>query len=327
MGKILDVFGKETGIRLSDLHQKLVEPALEESVTVEYKVASQQAFDNKKRDDFIEDAILSPTIGFLNKTERESCLLALGIAAKDGVPTDVEPVPGAVLDAEKINAHIRGSVGCAPRSQTPVAYRVVEVKCAAKGSVFLIELNRWEPSGYFSRISNKGYVRKGDATVELSTPELLDLVDRNRTSGSALNVRSVEIATNPTAPGVTYSIKCHCENFGSRPGRDVSGFIEFIVRGPGAVTVTAPTAEGFTDVSGLNQGRRLYQFYVQQNLHWPLYPGSNADMGEFKVHLDKEATFEVLTTTNDADGVTNWKFRITAKGRLRTLQYDRRRWG
>lgn len=324
MGKIEEVFGKDSGIKESDIQARVVENELEESLTIEYKAVGRSA---SLDDELIESVLIKPLVSLLNTAEHQSSLLIIGVAAKQHVPTDIEPVPEMLLSAEKIGSLIKSKIGVIPAGDRFPNLRVVSTKCGSRGHVHLIELNSWEPGAYFSRVTNQSYVRRTDSSERLDLPEFMTLASRSAGSAATLVIRGVQVKSEGNPTRTTYTIDFQCENHGMKPASFVAGFVEVKMIRISGVEVTADDSQ-FTDVTQFNPGMfRIFAFSVNRENNWPVYPESNVVIGTIAVSSPTPAPFELQLSTNDGDGRTVEVLRVTPKGRVRKVSGYRKAWG
>jgi len=324
MGRISEVFGKEHGLKRSDLEKIIIENELVESVNLEYKGVGQK---DSLDDELAEAILVRPLVSFLNTIERRNALLIIGVNAKKHVPTDIEPVAESVLTAERVLSLVRAHIGSIPGLPNSPDVNVVPVKCGSKGAVYLIELGTWPAGAYYSRLSNLSYVREGDSSRKLTLPEFFELSRRLSGSGSSMDLDSVSVKLDEATGKTTYKIRLVCTNYGNRPGEFVGGFVG-IHKSAGKKLDSVRAPDTFVDVSHLNPDwERMFSFAVNLRDGGPVYPGARFVFEGMEIVVDKKRRFQINTETNDGDGKTARDYRITPSGQLRATLYRRTPWG
>jgi hypothetical protein len=324
LGKLQEVFGKESGIRQSDIQLRIIENELEESRTIEYKTVGKATVLD---DALTESVLIKPLVSFLNTVDHQSSLLVLGITAKQHIPTEIEPVPESILSTERLGSLVLAKIGAIPALERPPNFRFISTKCGSRGYVHLIELNDWQASGYFSRVTNLSYVRHADSSEQLGLPEFMALASRSAGSAAMLVLRGVQVKTQGDPPRTSYTIDIACENHGVKPASFVGGFVEIKLVKTAGVKVTADGNQ-FVDVTHVNPGRfKIYSYNVNQENNWPIYPDSPIVLGTVTVDAPGPVTFELHLSANDGDGRTFEVLRVTPKGRVRRVSSSRKSWG
>lgn len=323
MGQISQIFGKEAGIKRSDLEGRIVEEGLVESLNLEYKtVGSVEQLD----DNLTESVLLRPLVSFLNGRERRSCLLIIGVASKRHVPTDIEPVPESVFTSERILSLIGSKIGSLPAVPDLPEVLVVPVKCGTSGSVFLVELRQWVAGAYFSRLTDLSYLREGDSSRKLSLPEFFELSRRQSGSAASMDVSEVTSTFDAASGRATYRIRLICTNYGNRPAVYVGGFLG-LEKSAKLALVSAVPPSSFGDVSRLNPNwERMWSFEVSQPGGAPVFPGAKTVFDGFEVVTTGRCVFGLNVETHDGDGTTVRSYRITPTGQLKPTAYKRTPW-
>lgn len=323
MGQISQIFGKEAGIKRSDLESHIVEEGLVESLNLEYKSVGSA---DKLDDGLAESVLIKPLVSFMNGRERRSCLLIIGVGSKRHVPTDLEPVPDSVLTSERIQSLITSQIGSLPLLPGFPDVLVVPVKCGTKGSVFLVELRQWSAGAYFSRLSDLSYIREGDSSRKLSLPEFFEISRQQSGSAASMDVTEVSSTFSAESGRTTYMIRLMCTNYGNRPAVFVGGFVGLEKSSKLALVSTVAPGD-FRDVSNLNpRWTRMWSFEVNQPGGAPVFPRARIVFDGLKFITTGRCAFGLNVETHDGDGMTVRSYRITPTGQLKPASYKRTPW-
>jgi hypothetical protein len=337
MGKILDVFGKESGIGPSDIDKKFIEEHLQKSATIEYKVISkktpmadardgaQSAVQRLLSDKLKEEIILRPIVGFLNSIGRQSALLVLGVEAKGDVPVDVVPFPTGLLSEEKIRSWVSEYAGSLPEIPTPFPLKIVQVEYPHDKCVILVEVNPPEEAVYYSRLENRCYIRRDVEAVDLPLGEFYALVEARSIPLTYLKIGSRY--EGKSEDGVTIKIRLAAlfVNRGARPAKDVVSTISIGARNCDAskVSITADKAH-FTNISELNP-KHLHTYQIKAVD--VIYPGINTLIDNLSVAFPAGGVLTVVSRTCDCAGISRQYWEVDGTGIISEMHTDHRRWG
>lgn len=306
MGKILELFGKESDVRRSDIERTFIENRLEESATLEYKSLGTSP---ELNDGLRESAIVSPLTSFLNGLEDRSALLVLGVRAKSHIPEKIVSIPTDRCSADQVRQSITQHVGSLPAVRSFPIFRVVEVDCRDHEAVYLVELLSREPALYYSRISNQAFVRRGDESYAVPLAEALALAGSYAKSRSLVQLTTSEVKPSEVPAQQSILLDVKCRNVGQRPAAFVSGYLTFPPQ-EGLIGV-ASVGTGLDDLSDVNPGQfRVLAFNVNAGTGWPLYPELNMVIGQVRIDVQVGRPVTFLASVRDSDGAVEQSFRL-----------------
>ncbi|HYM39577.1 MAG TPA: hypothetical protein VEY12_05465 [Thermoplasmata archaeon] len=322
MGKIAELFGKDSDIRRSDIERTFIENRLEESATLEYKTlgASPELSDSLR-----ESAIVRPLISFLNGLEDRSALLVLGVRAKSHIPDKIVSISPDRCSADQVRQSITQHVGSLPSVRRFPMFRVVEVDCRDNEVVYLVELLSREPALYYSRITNQAFARRGDESYEVPLPEAFALAGSHARSRSQIRLTVKEVKPSETPAQQSILLDVHCRNDGQRPAAFVSGHLAF----PPQESLVGVAAIGanFEDLSSINPGQfRVFSFNVNPGTGWPMYPDLNVLIGQIRIDVQVGKAVIFLAAVRDSDGSVEQSFRLDQQ-KVAEESQTRRLWG
>ena len=223
MSILKELFGKEAGICSDDL-SKL--GGLYESEIIECKLWNTPKNEREKQDQ-IENLIIKPICGFLNRQDSRSGMLALGIKASKGVIEDLIPFEKNKLSASQISNYLRDRTGTIGNELFPFTRNVVEVPVEEDKQIILIEVARQDSTvSYYSKVTNHAWIREGDSTAIIDLNDLVRRVEAKRIAKIFVELRSTKI--NDTSIRIDIFLK----NKGNLPARSVAVILHFHKQDP-----------------------------------------------------------------------------------------------
>lgn len=296
---ITSIFGKESGIREEDIEEKIIIPRLMENATREYKQIKN--LNDKTK----EDQIVAPLIGFLNALEGNG-LLILGIKDEKGIPTEIEQIDSSLIrNAEQLRSIITDSIAALPRIREFFRLSIVPVLTKGNGKIYLIETERTdECCVYYSKITQRAYLRRNDETLALTLPEILEMVARKNFPKIFVRFyRKME-----TESGFIFNVAF--VNEGLKPGRYVMALIKFFYENDFDVTLQGTTVQ---DVSDLNPGpRKTYQVEKQFGTSL-VYPVQFNVFGELRISPRKDFQMTIAVRVYENEGITTQEIKMRSE--------------
>jgi hypothetical protein len=337
MGKILEVFGKESGIMPPDIQKKLVEERLEKSAAIEYKLVTKKTSSEEGHEDKLpesqrslsdklkEDLVLKPIIAFLNSIGRQSALLVLGVETKGTLAVDTVPFPVDLLSEDKIRGWVNNYFGSLPEIPASPKLKIVQVDYPHDKRVIIIEVNPLEEVVYFSKLENRCYVRRSAESIDLPLVDFYAMVETQSIPLTYLRIESHPEGKTEEGILKKFRLSALFVNRGSRPAKDVVSTISIGARNCDAGRVTFVVDKShFTDISEFNPGHlRTYQIKSADIL----YPGINTLIDRISVGLPTGGVLTVMSRTCDSAGMSRQYWEMNDSGAIVEMHTDHRRWG
>jgi hypothetical protein len=183
---IKQVFGerKETEKVSGEDIRNLEKLKIEESAILEYKsterlqIKNGKLVDEKKpEEDKKEELLIKPLVAFLNKYQPEGGLLIWGIRTENGIPTKLSAFQKGTVKREDVERWLSMNISSVPPMKDPPSVEIEEIEIDGK-SVFLIEIHPRDFNVvYFSKLTNKVYIRRGKNSPEISLLEIYRLIE------------------------------------------------------------------------------------------------------------------------------------------------------
>lgn len=168
MSKIQEIFGKNSGITLSDIENAIKSDLLHENDEIELTDADR--FMNKRK---LINKIVSEIVSFLN-SGRGTGLLFLGLGESDD-KINIKCVK-SFKTKEQIKASVFSKIGIIPTNTKPFKMVIIPISCN-DGNIFLVEVQSNDLDCiYYSKIDNDVYIRQGDGAKSLDLPDFLELL-------------------------------------------------------------------------------------------------------------------------------------------------------
>ncbi|MCS4537268.1 MAG: hypothetical protein HYY67_00210 [Thaumarchaeota archaeon] len=297
MGKLVDTFGKETGIRRSDI-ERLIENAVEESVDLEYK-----SFEHVKdlASEVVENLLVKPLLAFLNRIEKKSSLLVLGMRTEGYIPDRVMPVARTLIDGDKLRQKITSSIASIPTLKSFPGLKIIQVEYPENEAVYLVEINPYEDVFYYSRLTDLSYIRRANESQRLAIEEVYMLIQSKRTP--RLAVVFTETTREKIDNGGRSKIRYHltCMNGGLKPASTVLGFLKLnVTKGePANVAVSS----NLTDISHVNPlNFKTFRFTFGYGEETLVYPGVRHEVGWIEVIFPAKVEVSVTVDMFDSEG-------------------------
>ena len=312
MELIISLFGKETGISKEDIEETIIKPDRKENSTLEYKEIRLLDINQKKLNDKqIEDQIVKPLVGFINKLVDGNGLLILGIEGKKHSPVRIAPIDeNLIKNEEQLRAIITSNIGSVPQSRSFPRLTPVKVPITENKNIFLVEIRREdEYCVYYSKISNCAYCRRNDETSQLSPAETIELVAKKNFPRVFIYFeKSTETENELIFSGVF-------KNEGLEPGRYILGLIKFFYEGDLNINLDG---KNITDISDINlDSKKTYQKmsgYPPESLF--IYPQQPMLFGKLKISPKKDFELTITVRINENKGFTTQVILISNKDGL-----------
>jgi hypothetical protein len=171
-----------------DIRNLIEKWKIEESAILEYKSTESlkvykngnlinEAEPEKCRQDKKEDLLIKPLVAFLNKHQPDGGLLIWGIKDnKYGIPIGLRAFQTGTIKKDFIERWIFMNISSVPFVKDFPNIEIEEIEIDGK-SVFLIEIHpRDFNTVYFSKITNKVYIRRGKNSPEIPLPDIYRLI-------------------------------------------------------------------------------------------------------------------------------------------------------
>jgi hypothetical protein len=104
-------------------------------------------------------------------------LLIWGIRTENGIPTELSAFQKGTVKREDVERWISMNISSVPPMKDPPSVEIEEIEIDGK-SVFLIEIHPRDFNVvYFSKLTNKVYIRRGKNSLEISLLEIYRLIE------------------------------------------------------------------------------------------------------------------------------------------------------
>ncbi|MBI2084887.1 MAG: hypothetical protein HYT70_04750 [Candidatus Aenigmarchaeota archaeon] len=316
MGKLAQIFGKESDIRRSDVEKCIIESSLEESINIEYKSLESIT---KMEQQNIEGNIIKPLVAFLNRIEKESSLLILGIRTNGPKPSHITPIKKELISEEKLRSWITTYTGSIPSYKTFPSFRIIEIGCPPNSeSIFLIEINPFEDVLFYSKISDTVYTRRGSESSRLTLSEILSLIESKRYPINMIDVKQKEYRREGDKNHFTFDIIF--TNIGASPSTNVTCYLKFnIAKGlEEHVSIRVDKTKFIKDLTELNTSYfKSYAFYLARVMdgHEPMYPAVNYfSESPLVISISDENEIICYSSIYDQKGISNLSFSFSKDG-------------
>ncbi|MEW6101119.1 MAG: RNA-binding domain-containing protein [Candidatus Omnitrophota bacterium] len=312
------IFGKESNITELDIREKILGILKENSYfecknVIGKKKGSKLDVGNvteaatntesKPRDD-----IMKELVAFLNKIDSQGGILALGINAKDKVPTDIPGVDEVFIKSEvSLQDWIIYDIGSIPQYLELPSIEIEKINGQDKNT-FLVEIHPRDTNVvYYSKRDNKVYKREADETKEISLVETIRLVEEKRVAKVFVNLVNKGLAEKEGI--IEASIGIVYKNFGSRPAFHGMAMLLFDASEKGNCEITL-LSNDYLDISHHNVCFKCYQ------RHFPniLYPERNIADLTVKLKFKQSAVINLSVDFDEEKGRSQQIFEINKDG-------------
>jgi len=309
--------------------KKLVEEwKVEESATLEYKSTERLRIKNGKlvnedklEEDKKEELLIKPLVAFLNKYQPEGGLLIWGIRAENGIPTELRAFQKGTVKKEDIERWISMNILSVPSVKDPPSVEVEEIEIDGKG-VFLIEIHpRDFNTVYFSKITNKVYIRRGKNSEEISLLEIYKLIEEKIIAKVFVipKVKKFESLENEKA---RVEIEFQYLNEGYRPAEWVKSILIVRVKegerslkiDTTDLTAFYPQDRSFIWNSEITSPEKGISFQIDKYSKEVIYPHIPHDIGILIIEYRAKLEFEIHT--HEFRGSSAQKFILLPDGNL-----------
>ena len=299
-----ELFGKEAGICFDDLSKLR---GLHESEIIECKLWNTPKNEKEKQDQ-IENLIIKPICGFLNRQDSRSGMLALGIKASKGVIEDLIPFEKNKLSASQISNYLGDRMGTIGNELFPFTRNVVEVPVEEDKQIILIEVARQDSTvSYYSKVTNHAWIREGDSTTIIDISELVRRVEARRTAKIFVELPSTKI--NDTSSRIDIILK----NKGNLPARNVAVVLHFYKHDPSPACELRNFSGSLADTTFMVTGviKSLYsKAATVQDV--PIYPEPIfSHIGNFEVVAHSGCSLILIAYVNEEKGRSEQWFSIS----------------
>jgi len=183
---IKQIFGndKERKRVIEEDIRKLIEWKEKETINLEYKstqnlqIKNGKLIEKNKLEDKTEELLIKPLVAFLNKYQSDGGLLIWGIYTKDEIPIEVRTFQKGTVKKEDIERLIKNNILSIPPSKNLPLIEIEEVEIKEGKTVFLIEIHPKDfNTVYYSKITNKVYIRKWNHSEEIPLVDVYKLIE------------------------------------------------------------------------------------------------------------------------------------------------------
>jgi len=333
---IKQIFGerKETEkVSGEDIRNLIEKWKIEESAILEYKSTESLKIDKngnlinesepeKCRQDKKEDLLIKPLVAFLNKHQPDGGLLIWGIKDnKYGIPIELKAFQTGRVKKENIERWISMNISSVPFIKDFPNVEVEEVEIDGK-SVFLIEIHpRDFNTVYFSKITNKVYIRRGKNSTEIPLPEISKLIGEKIIAKVFIipKIKKLESLENEK---VRAEIEFQYLNEGQRPAEWTKSILIVKVKegernlkiNTTDLTAFYPQDRSFIWNSEITCPEKGISFQVDKYSKEVIYPHIPHNIGILIIEYQAKLEFEIRT--HEFRGSSAQKFILLPDGKL-----------
>jgi hypothetical protein len=329
---IKQIFGEskeKEKVTKEDIRKLINKWKIEESASLEYKSTERLRIENgklvdknKPEEDKKEELLIKPLVAFLNKYQPEGGLLIWGIYTENGIPTKLQAFHRGIIKKEDIERWISINISSVPLAKEPPFIEIEEIEINER-SVFLIEVHpRDFNTVYFSKITNKVYIRRGRRSEELFLPEIYKLIEEKIIAKVFIvpHLKRFETLENRK---IRAEIKFSYKNEGYRPGEWVKSMINFKIIG--SKTVLKMDTQNTMDFISRNETPYIWNtetlcpkegFLFQINSYFReiIYPFAFHTIGSLTLEYKINAKLKIEIVTNEYRGSTRQIFYLLPNG-------------
>lgn len=315
---IKNIFGKESGVTEEDIKVKVM-GILKESVFIDYKRvdgSNKRITKNESR-----NLIMPEITAFLNKMSPEGGVLALGIDAKDKIPTDIIGVDGsAIINDSALRDWILNDISSVPRA---LEFPIIEIETVVienSKKVYFIEIHPADLNVlYFYRGDGSAYVREIDTTRKLSLEESIRIIDVKRTAKLYANLEQIDFRIEDDF--AIYKVKIVFNNLGNKPAANVSGMYLFNTDSAKNkcehIDIEFFDTKIIMETSNINACSRSFQ----QDFKRPFYPGRPVVVGFFNIRFLRSVPMFLILEIDEQNGRTKQIFYFSGVELKKSFEY------
>jgi len=278
---IKDLLGKDEGITYKDI--KRLEGKYVESSEIECKEVPNDTDNN-----FVNDKIIKPLCGFLNKETDSRGLLILGAKAGKEFIEKLSPFGDSKYSASGLTNIVKDRIVPIGAEVSKFSVDAIPVRTGKGKQIILIEVSKTDPFiYYYNKETNLAYERRADKTVEIPLSELFKRVESKRRAKLIIYLEEVKTSNYPSLK--TRDVAVNLINNGNLPGKSVIGFLRIYSE----TTLTSYRSTSIISSSGLLQDVSLKHRDTLNTFrfgpHFPeplVYPGIKYGIGELHIRYD-----------------------------------------
>lgn len=309
---IEEFFGKKTGITKEDIENKIL-GSMTESALIDYKridalsSASEKQIDQSKT----RSLIMREIVAFLNKISPEGGVVALGIDAKNKIPTKIIGVEVGLIKSDSVlRDWVLNDISSIPRAFEFPSVVIETVVVDKDKKVYFIECHSKDFNVlYYSKCDELAYVREMDTTRKLQFEESARMIDAKKVAKLFANLEEIDLRIDND--DVVYRMKIVFNNVGNKPANNVMSMLlfDYIAKERRAQNIEVEffDTHNIRETSNINVCSRSFQ----QNFNQLFYPGRPVVVGFFTLRFKREASICLIFEIDEQNGRTKEVFTFT----------------
>jgi hypothetical protein len=301
------IFGKENNITELDIKEKILTSFKENSFFECKRIERIAGVVIQKTDP--RSIIIPELVAFLNKVSFEGGVLALGIEAKEKIPTKILGVDESLIKGEgSLRDWIVNDIVSIPKFLDYPTVEIETINLQNGKKVFLIEIHPQDTNVvYYYGNSECAYKREVDETKKISLDETFRLAKEKCIAKTFVSLEDVGFKEQDGI--VTRDIKVVYRNSGTKPAHSVCTIFLFKISEKDNCEINYPV-HGIVDVTGLNTCFKCYQ----REFKGLFYPGRSVVDGQINVKFKEAATITLSVEIDEEEGTSVQIFLISKQG-------------
>lgn len=306
------IFGKEDGITKAGIEEKVI-GIFKENVFFECKRIEKAASGESKQKIDPRDLIIPELVAFLNKIDLEGGILALGIEAKDKMPTKISGIDISLIKSEgQLRDWIINDVSSIPKSLDYPTIEIETINLSENKNIFLIEIHPQDANVvYYCKRDGRAYKREADETKRINLDETVRLIEEKRTAKVFINLEDIRFEEEGVI--VHRQVKVVYNNFGSKPASRGSALFLFTTTNRDNCEITY-NISAILDVTDINNCFKCYQKEFENIL----YPNRPVVAGVIDLKFNESATITLSFEFDEEKGRSHQIFSISRHGTKET---------
>lgn len=305
-------FAKKTGITKEDIENKIL-GSVKESAFIDYKRIDTSSFTSGKQVDQpkIRSLIIREIVAFLNKISPGGGVVALGIEAKEKIPTKIIGVESNIIKGDSVlRDWILNDVSSIPRAFEFPSVVIEPVDVDKDKKVYFIECHPKDSNAlYYSKCDELAYVREMDTTRKLQFEESARMIDAKKIAKLFVDLEEIDLRIDND--DVIYRMKIVFNNAGNKPANEVMSMLlfDYITKDCRAQNIEVDFFDTYNikETSNINVCSKSFQ----QNFIQVFYPGRPVVVGFFNLRFKRENPVQLIFEIDEQYGRTKQVFNFT----------------
>lgn len=302
------IFEKESNIIKSDIEQRILGCFKENSLFECKNIVNAVTGEVKQKTD-PRDIITPELVAFLNKIDLEGGILALGINAKDKIPTKILGIDESLIKSEgRLRDWIINDISSIPRFLDHPTIEIEKVNLQEHKNVFLIEIHPQDANVvYYSTRDGCAYKREADETKKIPLDETFRLVEEKRIAKVFVTLENLGFKEQEGI--IQGDVKVVYKNLGARPASNGSCLFLFKTSEQDKCEITYPVSN-ILDITDINTCFKCFQ----REFTKMLYPNRPVVDGVIKFKFRQSAIITLSIEFDEEKGRSKQIFSINKDG-------------